>query len=178
MAERQFLSHGFGPFVEADSRVLILGSFPSVKSREEAFFYGHARNRFWPVLAALCGEEPPRSVEEKRALLRRHRIALYDVIERCSIVGSSDSSIRDVEPADLGAILAAGQIGGRIFVNGKRAAALYEKYHLPVLGLPAVTLPSTSPANAALSLPELTERWRAALSPALSEKVYESAKNA
>ncbi len=162
-SQRQLLSHGFGPFFCPDSRILILGSFPSVKSREEQFFYGHPRNRFWPVLAALCAEAVPRTVEEKKALLRAHGVALYDVIEQCSIVGSSDSSIRDVTPADLAPILAAAPIGDRIFTNGQKAAALYEKYLLPVLGVRAVPLPSTSPANAACSLELLTARWREAL---------------
>ena len=99
--KREWLEHGFGPFVRPDSRVLILGSFPSVKSREAAFFYGHPQNRFWPLLARLCGEVCPGTREEKIALLTRHGVALYDVIERCSIIGSADSTIRDVEPADL-----------------------------------------------------------------------------
>ncbi len=167
MTARQRLSHGFGPFVNEDSRILILGSFPSVKSREAAFFYGHPRNRFWAVLAAVCGGETPGTLEEKHAFLRRNRIALYDVIESCSIEGSADSSIRDAVPADIGAILAAGQIEGRIFVNGGKAAALYKKLIEPSLGLPATALPSTSPANAACSLDALTARWAEALRPAL-----------
>ena len=136
--ERVFLEHGFGPFCRADSRLLILGSFPSVKSREANFFYGHPQNRFWPLLARLCREEPPVSLDEKKALLERHHIALYDVIERCSIVGSSDSSIRDVVPADLRS-----------------------------LGIPAVKLPSSSPANAACSMEQLVRLWGEALDPIL-----------
>ncbi len=168
-SQRQLLSHGFGPFFCPDSRVLILGSFPSVKSREQQFFYGHARNRFWQVLAALCDEPAPETLEEKRRFLRIHRIALYDVIEQCSIVGSSDSSIRDVVPADLAPILSASQIGARIFTNGKKAAALYDKYLFPKLGVRAIPLPSTSPANAACSADRLTALWREALAPCLNE---------
>ena len=167
-AERQKLTHGFGPFYTPESRVLILGSFPSVKSREQSFFYGHPRNRFWPVLAAICREETPQTLEQKKDFLRRNHIALYDVIESCSIVGSADSSIRDVVPADLRPILEASSVENRIFTNGKTAAALYEHWLLPLLGLPAVPLPSTSPANAACSLPRLTERWAEALLPALT----------
>lgn len=169
MPPRIFLSHGFGPFYNEDSRVLILGSFPSVKSREQGFFYGHPRNRFWAVLAAVCGEEMPRTLEEKKAFLLRNGIALYDVIESCSIVGSSDSSIRDVVPADLRPILEESRVGSQIFTNGGKAAALYARYLYPALGIPAVSLPSTSPANAAASLSALTERWREALGPALAE---------
>ncbi len=161
--ERIFLEHGFGPFYRADSRLLILGSFPSARSRACGFFYGHPRNRFWQVLSAVCGDAVPGSREEKEAFLARHRIALYDVIERCSIVGSADSSIRDVEAADLSGILRGSRVEGRIFTNGKTAHRLYEKYQAPVLGVPARYLPSTSPANAAFSLDRLTEEWRSAL---------------
>ncbi len=163
LMERCSLDHGFGPFFRDDSRVLILGSFPSVKSRESQFFYGHPQNRFWPLMARLSGEVCPVTIEEKKAFLARNGIALYDVIERCSIVGSSDSSIRDVVPADLKPILERSRIGSRIFTNGKTAYRLYEKYQAPVLGLSAVCMPSTSPANAAFSLDRLTEIWRSAL---------------
>lgn len=165
--ERVYLEHGFGPFYRPDSRLLILGSFPSVKSREAGFFYGHPQNRFWPLLACLCGEETPSTVEEKKALLTRHGVALYDVIERCSIVGSSDSSIRDVEPADLRPILTGSEIGDHIFVNGAKAHALYQRHIVPILGVPADKLPSTSPANAAYSLDRLVELWGEKLNPIL-----------
>ena len=167
-AERQILSHGFGPFYTPESRILILGSFPSSKSREQNFFYGHPRNRFWPVLAAICREETPQSLEEKKAFLGRNRIALYDVIESCSIVGSSDSSIRDVVPADLRPILDGSRVESRIFTNGGKASTLYQRYLLPTLGIPAAALPSTSPANAAWSLEQLVEIWRKALAPYLN----------
>ena len=176
-AERKNLTHGFGPFYDKDSRILILGSFPSVKSREAAFFYGHPRNRFWAVLAAILDEDTPKDLAEKKAFLSRHRIALYDVIESCSIVGSSDTSIRDVVPADLRPILHATKIGGRIFTNGRKAYELYAKYIEKELGLPAVPLPSTSPANAACSLQTLTERWSEAIAPALPEDSAKCEKN-
>lgn len=168
-AERQTLSHGFGPFYTPESRILILGSFPSVKSREQSFFYGHPRNRFWPVLAAVFGERTPLTLDEKKAFLCRCGVALYDVIESCSIVGSSDSSIRDVVPADLRPILSGSNVENRIYTNGKKAAELYARYLQPMLGIPAVTLPSTSPANAACLLQQLTERWASALLPVLSD---------
>ncbi len=167
--ERRFLEHGFGPFFREDSGLLILGSFPSVKSRECGFFYGHPQNRFWKILAVICGSPLPVSIEEKRAFLAENRIALYDVIERCSIVGSSDSSIRDVEAADLGPILENSQIGQNIFTNGKTAYRLYEKYQAPLLDIHAAVLPSSSPANAAFSLDRLTEIWRESLQDVLSE---------
>jgi len=164
MAEREYLEHGFGPFYRSDSRVLILGSFPSVKSREAAFFYGHPQNRFWPLLARLCGEETPCSREDKIGLLTRHGVALYDVIERCSIVGSADSTIRDVEPADLRPILMGSAVGERIFTNGGTAYRLYKRWLQPRLGIGATLLPSTSPANAAWSLERLAQAWGEALS--------------
>jgi len=167
MAERQFLEHGFGPFYRTDSRLLILGSFPSVKSRTAQFFYGHPQNRFWAVMAGICACPLPGTEAEKRAFLAKNRIALYDVIERCSIIGSADSTIADVVPADLTPILAGSQVGTNIFVNGGKAFDLYAKYILPAIGIPAVRLPSTSPANAVWSLDRLTAAWRAELEPVL-----------
>ena len=163
MQERISLSHGFGPFYREDSRILILGSFPSAKSREAQFYYGHPQNRFWPLLAALCGEKTPRSREEKEAFLLRRRIALYDVIESCSIIGSSDSSIDDVVVTDLAPLLEGSEIGEKIYTNGATAYRLYMKYSYPILGIPAVKLPSTSPANAACSLERLIREWGALL---------------
>ena len=152
--------HPIKPVYDKDSRVLILGSFPSVKSREEGFFYGHPRNRFWKVIAAVFEDDAPETIEEKKAFLTRNHIALYDVIESCTIHGSSDSSIRDAEVTDLRPILDTGCIEDRIFVNGNKAYELYCKYTLPATGIPAVKLPSTSPANAAWSLERLTKTWR------------------
>lgn len=151
--------HPIEPVYDENSRVLILGSFPSVKSREAMFFYGHPQNRFWRVLAAVCERPVPVSVEEKRTLLLEERIALWDVIASCEITGSSDSSIRNVVPNDLGRILNTARIE-KIFVNGKTAEKYYRRWLLGVTKREAVCLPSTSPANAAWSLERLTAAWR------------------
>ena len=155
-------SHGFGPVYAEKSRILILGSFPSVKSREEGFFYGHPRNRFWKILAGVCNEPEPVTIEEKKQFLLKNSIALYDVIEECEIVGSSDSSIRNVIPADLNPVLEVSQISA-VYTNGRLAGKLYRKYQEPVTGLQCVELPSSSPANAAFSLEKLTGIWQEAL---------------
>ncbi len=153
------LQHPIPPIYDNNSRVLILGSFPSVKSREEGFFYGHPGNRFWRVVAALCQCDTPRTIEEKKALLLSNHIAVWDVIKSCDIVGSSDSSIKNVTVNDLGLILAQADIK-KVFVNGKTAQKLFEKYIMPQIGREAVCLPSTSPANAAWSLEKLIEAWK------------------
>ena len=155
-----YLTHTFGPFYDSESRILILGSFPSVKSREMNFYYGHPQNRFWPLLAALFKENVPESLARKKDFLTRNHIALYDVIDSCSIIGSADSTIEDVRMTDLSPILSAGKIEDRIFTNGSKAYSLYEKYQRPVTGIPAVKLPSSSPANAAYSLEKLIELWK------------------
>ena len=157
--ERESIVHPIAPTYDADSEILILGSFPSVKSREMGFYYGHPRNRFWRVMAALYGEETPMRVDERRAFLLRNRVAAWDVIASCTITGSADSSIRDVVPNDLRPILAGSKVT-RIFVNGKTAQRMYARYTEPVLGIAAVCLPSTSPANAAWSLQKLIDTWR------------------
>ena len=154
------ITHPFGPLYDGNSRVLILGSFPSVASREEGFFYGHPQNRFWKVIARLTGEEVPRSIPEKRQLILKHNLALWDVIACCSVTGSSDASIRDVRANDLRVILDHCAIE-RVFCNGRTAWLLYEKHILPVTGREAVFLPSTSPANAKWTLEKLTEAWGA-----------------
>lgn len=151
--------HPIPPVYDAHSTVLILGSFPSVKSRETGFFYGHAQNRFWRVTAAVFGCPVPATIPEKRAFLLGNRIALWDVLAACDIDGSADASIRDVCPNDLAPILAAAPIT-RIFTNGAAADALYTRYLLQTVGIPAVRLPSTSPANAAWSLERLIDAWR------------------
>ena len=154
--------HNIPPVFDENSRVLILGSFPSVKSREGEFFYHHPQNRFWRVLAAVCGEETPGTIPEKRALLLRHRIALWDVIASCEITGSSDASIKNAVPNDLRRILEEAPID-RICTNGQTAHRLYQKYLAEQTDLPETALPSTSPANAAWSLERLTEAWRVIL---------------
>ena len=151
--------HPFGPLYDETSTVLILGSLPSVKSREQNFFYGHPQNRFWPLLAALFGEAAPQSVEEKKALALRNHVALWDTIYSCDIVGSSDSSIRGVVPTDLRPILAASGVK-RIFCNGRTSGLYYAKYQEKTLNIRATVLPSTSPANAAWTMDRLMEAWR------------------
>lgn len=153
------MSHGFGPVYDARSRVLILGSFPSVKSREENFYYGHAQNRFWPLMARLLAAPVPRSIDEKRALMLARGVALWDVIEECDILGSADSSIKNAVPTDVPRILAAADIQG-IYCNGALAHRLYMKNLFPRCGIAAVKLPSTSPANAAWSLDRLYAEWQ------------------
>jgi hypoxanthine-DNA glycosylase len=138
--------------------VLILGSFPSVKSREVMFFYGHPQNRFWKVIAQIFNENVPSSIEEKRELILRNHLALWDVIAECEIVGSSDASIKNAKANNLSEILNNAPIQ-KIIVNGKTAERLYIKYIEPVTGIKAVVLPSTSPANAAWSLERLVEAW-------------------
>ena len=158
MADYEKHTHEFPPLFNADSRILILGSFPSVKSREQQFFYGHPQNRFWKLMAAITGEPFPRSIEEKRRLALVHGIALWDVIESCEIRGSSDSSIRNIQPTDLPMIL--NQCGiKQIYANGNLARDMYRKYQMPVTGRDVTGLPSTSPANAAWSFERLLERW-------------------
>lgn len=152
------VSHTFQPVFNGESRVLVLGTFPSVKSREGMFYYHHPQNRFWKVMARLCGEETPQTIEEKKKMLLRNRIAVWDVIESCDIIGSSDSSIKNVTPADLNRVLSGADIR-EIFGNGQKACALYRKYCQKTVGREIVCLPSTSPANAACSLERLLEQW-------------------
>ena len=158
MAETQTLVHPIPPLFDAQSRVLILGSFPSVKSREAQFFYGHPQNRFWKLLALLFDEETPVTIEEKRALVLRHHLALWDTIRSCTVTGSSDSSICNVVPNDLRVILQHSCVD-RIYCNGATSFRLYQKYILPQTGIPAQKLPSTSPANAAWNMDRLVQAW-------------------
>ena len=152
------VEHPFDPVWDRESKILILGSFPSVKSREQMFFYGHPRNRFWTVVSILLKVEEPVTTEEKRAMLLNNRIALWDVISSCDIYGSSDSSIKNAVPNDIGFIIKNSKIE-RIFTNGATADKLYKKYILPATGIEAMRLPSTSPANAAKSVDELVKEW-------------------
>ena len=153
-----FITHPIPPVYDSHSRILILGSFPSVKSWEAMFFYGHPQNRFWKVVAAVFGENVPMTVPERRAFLLRNRIAAWDVIASCRITGSSDASIRDVTANDLRPILQNADIE-QIFVNGKTAERMYRKYTEPITGRPCVCLPSTSPANAAWNMEKLIQAW-------------------
>lgn len=156
------VTHPIPPVFDSASRILILGSFPSVKSREGHFFYHHPQNRFWKTLAGVLDVPVPDTIDEKKTFLLSHRIALWDVIASCSIEGSSDSSIRDVVPNDLSVILSTADIRA-IFCNGKTSWNYYRKYQEAVTGIPAVSLPSTSPANAAWSLEKLKGAWNVIL---------------
>lgn len=164
MAEISRQTHEFAPVYDEYSRILILGTFPSVKSREQHFYYGHPQNRFWKVLASLTQwPQIPQTIEEKKQMLLENRIAIWDVIQSCDIAGSSDSSIKNVVPSDIGSILKGSRIE-RIYANGATAKKLYERYILPETGVPIIGLPSTSPANAAYSLERLKESWQQILS--------------
>ena len=156
---KNMVEHPIKPVYDSNSKILILGSFPSVKSREANFFYGHPQNRFWKVLAAVFGVEVPMTVDEKRAFLLAHGVAVWDVIKFCDIVGSSDSSIKNVVANDLREILNTAEIR-QIFVNGKTAEQYYKKYIEKEIGRKATCLPSTSPANAAWSVEKLVAEWK------------------
>lgn len=150
--------HPIAPVYNQESKALILGSFPSVKSRENGFFYGHPQNRFWKVISAICNWEVPESIEQKRELLLQNHIAIWDVIHSCEITGSSDSSIKDVVVNDISDMIAGSKVK-KIYTNGKKAEELYKKYIYPFNHVETVCLPSTSPANAAWSLDRLIEAW-------------------
>lgn len=158
MSEASNITHPFPPLFSENSTTLILGSFPSVKSREAMFFYGHPRNRFWKVISALFGEIEPITIEDKKSLILRNNLALWDSIHSCTITGSSDSSVKDVEPNDLSVILNNSKVG-RVFCNGALSHKMYMKYIYPDIKIEAVKLPSTSPANAAFSLERLIDEW-------------------
>lgn len=150
--------HEIPPVFDRQSQILILGSFPSVKSREAQFFYHHPQNRFWKVLCAELECEMPVTTEEKKRMLLAHHIAVWDVIASCEIQGSSDSSILNAVPNDLHIILDCAEIT-QIFTNGGTAHRLYDKYCKKKTGKEAIRLPSTSPANAAYSLERLVKEW-------------------
>ena len=153
------ISHTFEPIYNKESKILILGSFPSVKSRENNFYYGHPQNRFWKVISKIVNEKEPTTIEEKKKLLLDNHIAIWDVIASCSIQGSSDSSIKDVVVNDFSDILQNSSIH-TIYVNGNKAYELYHKYAEEQTGIKAVKLPSTSPANAAWSVDRLCAEWK------------------
>ena len=157
--EYEHVTHTFGPVFDENSKILILGSMPSVRSRQQQFYYGHPQNRFWRVISSVVGADVPETIDEKRELMLKNHIALWDVIESCDIVGSSDSSIKNVRGNDIGVILTAADIKA-VFVNGRKAYELFAKY---CQGAAAILLPSTSPANAAWSLERLTEKWQSEL---------------
>ncbi|MBQ9848968.1 MAG: DNA-deoxyinosine glycosylase [Clostridia bacterium] len=153
------IAHPIAPIFNSDSKILILGSFPSVKSRESGFFYGHKQNRFWRVVSAELGCAVPQTVEEKKAMLLSNGIAVWDVVAECDIVGSADSTLNAFSANDIKPLLERANIKA-IFTNGKKAFELYNRLILPKINVEAICLPSTSPANAALSLEALIERWQ------------------
>ncbi len=153
------IKHPFPPLYDKSSKILILGSFPSVKSRKQLFFYGHKQNRFWKVISTVFDSPTPESTEEKRAFLLSNNIALWDVIASCEITGSSDSSIKNVIANDLSEIIKNADIK-QIFVNGKTAEKYYNKYTKSVINRDAICLPSTSPANATWSVERLIQSWK------------------
>ena len=155
---RESITHPIPPYFNKDSNILILGSFPSVKSREQMFFYGHPQNRYWKVIASVFEDDVPDSIPEKKVFLKRHKIAMWDVIGSCDIEGSSDSSINNVVANDLSVILDNSKVK-QIIVNGKTAEKYYKKYIEHKTGIKAVCLPSTSPANAAWSTDRLISAW-------------------
>lgn len=150
--------HTIPPIFGSNSKILILGSFPSVKSRQTEFFYGHPQNRFWKVLAQILNTETPNTVEQKKKLLTENGIALWDVIKSCQIQGSSDSSVKNVVPNDIAKILCNSQIR-HIFLNGKCAEKYYKIYIAASNNLEYTCLPSTSPANAAYTQEKLCVAW-------------------
>lgn len=156
--EAGFVTHEFDAFFDKDSRVLILGTIPSPKSREQGFYYGHPQNRFWKVLADVLDDVVPQTVKERKDFLTRHNIALWDVLESCEIKGASDVSIRNARPNDMNRILQAADIRA-IFATGAKAAQLYKKLCFPECGVEAVRLPSTSPANCGCSYEKLRESY-------------------
>lgn len=169
MKEMEHHNHEFGPVYDEKSQILILGSFPSVKSREQGFYYGHPGNRFWKVLACVLGCEVPQTIEQKKEMLHGNHIALWDVIASCDIVGSSDSSICNVVVNDLKEILETGAIRA-VYANGNKARSLYDKYMKEQAGMEITGLPSTSPANASYSLEMLCDVWKTAISAGLVQK--------
>lgn len=151
--------HPIPPLYSKNSEILILGSFPSVKSRENEFFYAHPQNRFWKVLSAVFNSPLPQNTDEKKELVLKNKLALFDVIKQCEIKGSGDSTIKNVIPNDLSPIIESSNIK-HIFLNGKTAEKYYKRYIAPIIDIEFTTLPSTSPANAAYSLDRLIEEWK------------------
>lgn len=163
MAEYQHIQRQFGPVFSCESKILILGSFPSVKSREAGFFYGHPQNRFWPLLSRLLERDTPKTIGEKTALLLENNIALWDTLDACDIIGSDDASIKNAVPVDISLVLNAANIR-EIYCNGTASYKLFMKHLYPLCGIEPKKLPSTSPANAAWNMDRLYEAWKVILS--------------
>lgn len=150
-------THPFPPIYDEKSSILILGTFPSVKSRENEFYYGHPQNRFWKVLAAVFSDTLPKTTREKKTFLLKHKVALWDVIQSCDIIGSADNSIKKAIPNNIPKLLQETQIR-KVFLNGQKAYHLYLQ-HFKSIPIPIEVLPSTSPANAAWSMERLIKTW-------------------
>jgi len=152
-------SHPFNPIYNSDSKLLILGSFPSVKSREGEFYYHHPRNRFWKLISQLYNSAEPITIEDKINILLNNNIALWDVVKSCEVVGSADSSIKNIIPNDIASILKGSKIE-RIVANGNLTYDVYMKYVFPITGMPIIKMPSTSPANAKYTVEKLSLKWK------------------
>lgn len=151
--------HGIAPIVSPESEILILGTMPSPKSREAAFYYAHPQNRFWPALALVYGVDLPNTREKKAALILTHRLALWDVLYSCDIVGASDASIKNPVPNDIPALIASSHIT-RVLCTGTTSARLYTKLVYPKTNIPCEILPSPSAANARMRLEDLAREYR------------------
>ncbi len=156
--ESERITHTFEPIFDKDSKILILGTMPSPKSREVGFYYSHPRNRFWQVLGKIFDEDVPKTTAEKKSFVLKHKIALWDVLKECDISGASDSSIKNAVPNDIGIILENSDIRA-VFTSGSAAAKLYKKFIEPKTSISAISLPSTSPANAKIGLDELCDKY-------------------
>ena len=165
--------HNIAPIFDSNSRILILGSFPSKKSREAQFYYAHKRNRFWKTISRICSYNIPETENEKRNLLLENRIALWDVVESCSIKGSNDASLSDVVINDVGLIIERSDIEA-IFCNGRKSAELYKKHLYDSIQIEAIVLPSTSPANASFSDDDLYQAWNDKLNTYLQSLVWDN----
>ena len=161
-AIRTRVTHEFPALYDRESRVLLLGSIPSPKSREMAFYYGHPQNRFWKVMATVLGESVPETIAQKKVMLKKHHVALWDVLDSCTIVGASDTSIEDPVVNNIGELVKKSKVS-RIFCTGATAYNLYQKFCVKEVGIDAVKLPSTSPANCAVSLEKLVEAYKKVL---------------
>lgn len=153
------IAHTFDPIFDSESRILVLGTMPSPKSREFGFYYSHPRNRFWPVLAKIFGEEVPKTPDERKNFALRNKIALWDVLKECDIEGASDSSIKNAVPNDINIIFEKADIKA-VFTTGATAAKFYKKFIEPESKIPAIALPSTSPANAKVKFEKLVEEYK------------------
>lgn len=154
----EIVHHQFAPIYDTESKILILGTIPSPKSREQGFYYGHPRNRFWKVLSDILYEPMPATIEDKITMVKKHHIALWDVLASCEIQGADDASIKNPVPNDMDIILKRARIQ-RIYTTGSKATALYKKYCYPETGIPSVMLPSTSPANCRMQYEQLKQEY-------------------